>query len=453
MTTTEYLKLIFFYSGVPGELRGLEYVHQNYGVLPWSRVMAPAIELSRHGFRVSEDLVTAMDSVTPNGDFLTDDPSWAIDFAPHGHRVQVNDTMFRREYADTLESIARNGPDAFYSGAIAESTIAALAKANGTMTLDDLNNYQVVIRKPSEITYRGYKLTGCGAPASGSVVLSALNTVNGFDGFDDPEQVNLTTHRLDEAIRFAYGERTNFGDPSFIPGLLEYQETILSNMTAANTRSKISDSSTHNISYYNPDGIESLETPGTSHIATADKSGLAITLTTTINTLFGAQLRIPETGIIMNNEMNDFSIPGSSNEYGYIPSPNNYVRPGKRPQSSISPIIAETSDGELYLVVGAAGGSRIITATSQNIHHVLDQNMTTPAALAEPRFHDQLVPDQAEFEYTFQNSTVDFMESLGHNVTWVAPGYSLAQAIRLLPNGTFEAAAEPRQVNSGGFSI
>lgn len=151
--------------------------------------------------------------------------------------------------------------------------------------------------------------------------------------------------------------------------------------------------------------------------------------------------------------MNDFSIPGSSNFFGYIPSPANFVRPGKRPQSSMSPIIIETPEGRLYVVVGSAGGSRIISATIQNIHHILDLNRTTSEALAQPRLHDQLNPSVSTFEWSYDNNTVAYLQSLGHNVSWVGPGQSTAQALRLLPNGTFEAAGEPRQLASGGFSI
>lgn len=438
---------------MPGELRGLEYVHKHYGVLPWKQVMQPAIKTARYGFKVTADLVRYMDSVTPNGKFLTDDPAWAIDFAPHGIRVRLGETMTRKRYADTLEVIAEEGADAFYTGAIANATIAALRKANGTMTLDDLKNYTVAIRQPAHITYRGYKLSSCSAPASGTVALSALKVVEGYSGFGDAASINLTTHRLDEAIRFAYGERGNLGDPSFSTNLTGYQVSMLSEQTAAEIRSKISDFTTQNVSWYDPGGIESLETPGTSHVVTADRNGMAVSLTTTVNLLFGSQLMVPETGVILNDEMNDFSIPGSTNAFGYIPSPANFIRPGKRPLSSISPTIIETSDGKLYFVVGAAGGSRIITSTIQNIHHVLDQNMTTPQALAQPRLHDQLVPNQVSFEYAYDNSTVAYMKSLGHVVTWVAPGQSTAQGVRLLANGTFEAAGEPRQVASGGFAV
>ncbi|KAI0837018.1 gamma-glutamyltranspeptidase [Hypoxylon sp. FL0890] len=440
-------------SGVPGELRGLEYLHRNYGKLSWASVMAPAIMLAREGFEVTEDLVKYMNSVTPNNNFLTDDPAWAIDFAPKGYLVRRGDTLTRKRYADTLEVIAREGPDAFYTGAIAKATIAAVQKANGTMTLDDLRNYTVAIRRPAEIEYRGYKLRSVSAPASGAVALSTLKIVDGYDDFGNPAAINLTTHRLDEAMKFAYGQRAKLGDPFFVEGLDEYQDSMLTDETATEIRSKISDFSTHNVSYYDADGLESLETPGTSHVVTADKTGLAVSLTTTINLLFGSQVIVPETGVIMNNEMNDFSVPGSSNAFGYIPSPENFIRPGKRPLSSISGTIVETADGKLYFVIGSAGGSRIITATVQNIHHVIDQNFTTSEALAAPRLHDQLIPAQVSFEYAYDNSTVAYMKSLGCNVTWTAPGQSTAQGLRLLPNGTFEAAGEPRQINSGGFAV
>ncbi|KAL8846112.1 MAG: hypothetical protein Q9221_008780 [Calogaya cf. arnoldii] len=442
-------------SGVPGELRGLEYLHNHFGKLPWSHVLQPAINLARNGFNVTSDLINYMDSATKGkNNFLVNEPTWAIDFAPNGTRVGLGDRMARKRYADTLETISKRGADAFYSGPIANATIQALQRANGTMTLDDLQNYTVAIRKPASITYRNYKLTACSAPSSGEMALSVLKKLEGYPDLGSPTALNISTHRLDEAIRFGYGERANLGDPLFVPGLDEYQNQMLNETTAARVRSQISDLRTLNVSEYDPKGLESLETPGTSHIVAADASGMAITLTTTINLLFGSQLMVESTGVIMNNEMNDFSIPNSSNAFGYVPSPSNFIRPGKRPLSSISPTIVEfLSNNTLYFVVGAAGGSRIITSTIQNLWHVLDQDLNTAAALAQPRLHDQLQPNQVSFEYAYNNETVTFMKSLGHNVTWVAPGQSTAQALRRLPNGTFEAAGEPRQKASGGFAV
>ena len=443
-------------SGVPGEIRGLAHLHQNYGKLPWKQVMQGAIATARDGWNVTADLVSYMKSgmasaAVPN--FLFKDSNWAIDFAPNGTLLGVGDLITRKRYAATLETIAERGPDAFYQGPIAEATIAAVQAANGTMTLEDLRNYTVAIRETANITYRGYRLFSCSAPSSGEVALAVLKVLELYPDFYHTGMLNLSTHRLDEAIRFGYGERTSLGDPLFVANLSAYQDEMLSKAAARSIWTKISDEHTLNISAYDPDGIESLETHGTSHVVTADASGMAVSLTTTINLLFGSQVLVPETGVIMNNEMNDFSIPGSSNAFGYAPSPANYVRPGKRPLSSISPTIAEFANGTLYYITGAAGGSRIITATIQSLVHVLDQNMTAPQALAQARLHDQLIPNQVSFEYAFNNETIAFMKARGHNVTWIAPGQSSAQSIRRLPNGTFEAAGEPRQQNSAGLAI
>jgi gamma-glutamyltranspeptidase / glutathione hydrolase len=258
-------------------------------------------------------------------------------------------------------------------------------------------------------------------------------------------------------MRFAYGERTELGDPSFVKGMDTFQASMLKG--ASHIRSKIVDAHTLPVSAYNPSGVESVPTHGTSHIVTADKDGLAITLTTTINLYFGNQVMVPETGIILNDEMNDFSIPNTHNKFGYAPQVTNYIRPGKRPLSSIAPIIVERGDGSLYFVVGAAGGSRIITSTIQNVHHMLDYNMTSAQALAMPRFHDQLIPNYILFEWPaagtvgFDNATVADMVSRGHKFTWVPPGLSSAQAIRVLKDGSFEAAGEPRQMNSAGYVL
>lgn len=193
-------------SGIPGEVRGLEHLHKKYGKMSWAKVMAPAIKVARYGFPVTPDLVRYMASAVGSGyDFLVYDPTWAIDFAPNGTRVKLNDTITRKRYANTLETIATYGADAFYTGAVANATITALQKANGTMTLGDLKNYTVAIRKPAQIDYRGYKLTSCSAPSSGVVALSVLKIVEGYEDFGDPAMLNLSTHRLDEAMRFGYG--------------------------------------------------------------------------------------------------------------------------------------------------------------------------------------------------------------------------------------------------------
>jgi gamma-glutamyltranspeptidase / glutathione hydrolase len=193
-------------SGVPGEIRGLEHLHKNYGRLPWATVMRPAIQLARNGFPISEDLFRMMNEATQGQpDFLVEDPSWAIDFAPNGTRLGLGDIITRKRLANTLERIAEDGPDAFYTGTIANSTIAALRASNGTMVLEDLRDYKVVMRKPVQIKYRDYKLTAGAAPSGGSVVLSVMNIIKGFPDMGNDAILNLSTHRLVEAMRFGYG--------------------------------------------------------------------------------------------------------------------------------------------------------------------------------------------------------------------------------------------------------
>jgi len=291
-------------SGVPGELRGLEHLHKTYGSLPWKKLMQPAIKVARYGFPVTADLVRYMASATSGTyDYLTYDETWAIDFAPNGTRLGLGDVMTRKRYANTLEVIAEDGPDAFYKGAIANATITALQKSNGTMTLSDLANYSVEIRDPSSITYRGFKIHTGSAPSSGAVVCSVLKIVEGYD-MSTPSALNLSTHYLDEGMRFAYGQRTLLGDPSFLSNVTEYQHGMYSEATAAEIRTKIEEFHTLNTSSYNPDGYEILQDSGTSATVAADHSGLTIAVTSTINTLFGSTVMVPETGVIMNNEMN-----------------------------------------------------------------------------------------------------------------------------------------------------
>ena len=199
-------------SGVPGELRGTEHLHRKYGKLSWEKVMQPAINVAYNGFPVTKDAVRYMSSATPefegSANFLTADPDWAIDFAPNGTLVGLGDTMTRKRYAATLQSIAKGGADAFYTGPIAEATIDAVRNANaskGIMTLEDLKNYSVAIQTPLSISYRDFKITSTSAPSSGEVLLSVMKTVEGYSNFGEAEFVNVSTQRLDEAIRFGYG--------------------------------------------------------------------------------------------------------------------------------------------------------------------------------------------------------------------------------------------------------
>lgn len=248
-------------SGVPGELRGLEHLHKRYGKLSWKEVVMPAVHVARNGFKVTKDTVRYMASATTGarGDFLTYDPTWALDFAPNGTRVGLGDTLKRKRYADTLQDIAECGPDAFYSGPIANATVQATKASNGILTLDDLKDYKVAIREPSSIEYRGYKLKACSAPSGGTVALSALKILEGYN-VDGAKTVNLTAHRVDESMRWAYGERANLGDPSFTANVTAYEKRMLLEETVEEVRKGISNTRSYGVAHYDPAGLESLET-------------------------------------------------------------------------------------------------------------------------------------------------------------------------------------------------
>ena len=428
--------------------------------------------------------------------------------------------MYRRRYADTLEVIASSGPDAFYRGILANLTIQAIQRANGTMTMKDLTDYQTISRPAVSTDYRDkYKLFSCGAPASGAVALSILQTISGYDPLS--RNSSLAAHRLVEAMRFAYGQRASMGDPDFLPNMSAHEAHMLSPSHGASIRSKILDSTTQNISAYDPSGFEIHNSHGTSHISAADSSGLAFSLTTTVNLYFGSKIMVPETGIILNNGMNDFSIPGTTNAFGYVASPANYIRPGKRSLSSIAPVIVERKRkkngkgkekerdeeeirGELYAVLGAAGGSRIITAVVQNVIDLLGPSLpssisdvstsSSPSSsspppsllktvLAQPRLHDQLLPNILRMEkdgWGSDNSDsnddnkdngndgsattlAQELREKGHEVQVVDRGYSACQAVvwehgeeegvegeEDKGRGKWVAEGDPRQRDSGG---
>ncbi|KAK0628790.1 nucleophile aminohydrolase [Bombardia bombarda] len=284
---------------IPGEIRGLQYLHSKYGSLPWEKLVDPSVKLARDGFLVGTDFESQMDRIDDQSLFL--DPIWAPEFSPQGRRLMAGDLMKRPKYAETLEIIRDRGPDAFYSGFIASTMVAALQDNNGVMRLEDLQDYQVVNRQLRSIQYDGYRITGGGSPAGGVVSLSILNALKGYSDRDQQSAVNLTSHRLSEIMRFAFGAVTyQTGDPKFVDGLELYEEAMLSQEFAAEIRGKISDEHTQPVEAYNPDGLESLETPGTAHISAADASGLAISLTSTINLTFRSRLMVPESDVEVN---------------------------------------------------------------------------------------------------------------------------------------------------------
>ncbi|KAH8899688.1 gamma-glutamyltranspeptidase [Thozetella sp. PMI_491] len=449
-------------AGVPGELRGLEYVHKKYGVLPWATVVEPAVRVARYGWTVNQDLVRYMNATVfgKAHPLLIEDPIWAEDFAPNGTLLQLGDTITRKRYASTLEKIGKHGVDIFYEGEMAEEMVATIQATNGTMTLADFKNYKLVIKKPLSIDYRGFKVFATEAPSSGAVTLNILKTLEQFP-LEDRDDTNLTTHRLVEAMKFGYGARTELGDPAYLTNLDLYQKEMLSEAKAKKIHALINDDHTLPHEVYQPDSLYTNPGHGTSHIVAADSSGLTLTSTTTVNTLFGAQIMTPNTGIIMyeltarcrNNEMDDFSIPGRKNAFGFDPSPANFIAAGKRPLSSCTPIIVEYANGTVFLATGAAGGSRIISSTTETAYRVMELGFSLHDAIAASRLHHQLDPDSLMAEANLDEGLAESLREKGHKLSLLGYGLSAVQGVLRRWDGVFEAASETRQLNSGGLTL
>jgi len=264
-------------------------------------------------------------------------------------------------------------------------------------------------------------------------------------------------------VQFAYGERAEYGDPDYIKNVTRLEKQALSDDDIAKKRGLITDNSTHTGEYYDPQKYTVLTDSGTSQLAALDNEGLSITLTTTVNLFWGSQIMTSD-GIILNDELDDFSSPGLTNAFGYAPSSVNFIRPGKRPLSSISPVIIEDlGTGKTTHAIGSAGGSRIVTANIINTFNAL-QGMDLQESLKMPRWHDQISPATTTFEWAasypeipgwkgYDNSTVAFLASLGHNVSWVAPGSSTAQGAYRTKQGLFKGASEIRQLAARSAAV
>ncbi|KAN0066428.1 hypothetical protein ACQY0O_000522 [Thecaphora frezii] len=444
--------------GVPGELKAWKALHDRYGKLAWKDLFQPAIELNKRGFHVHDQLALALDAKAYP--FLCQEKYWKEVYCPNGTVKGSGDVIVRKRYAKALQHVANGGIDEFYRGELGHGIVDTVKRSKGILTASDLEGYEPVWRSTNSITFGPggrYRIFSGVAPCSGNAVLSTLQTVDADSTFDYGR--NLTTHRLIEATKFAYGERSQYGDPAFVTNVSEVQRSYLSPQHVAYKRALITNNATHDIGYYDPTNSSILADSGTSQLTVVDSTGLTITLTTTINTYWGSRL-MTRHGIILNNEMDDFSSPNSTNFFGLAPSAANLIRPGKRPLSSISPLIVEdTESGELILATGSAGGSRIITAVIQLAHNVLHYGLNLQDAIRQPRWHHQLSPNVASFEYDnpriqnftgFDNSTVAFLHGLGHNVSWVATGSSTPQGVQRFPNGTYLAASEVRQLSARG---
>ncbi|KAI8970606.1 gamma-glutamyltransferase [Pilobolus umbonatus] len=341
---------------VPGELRGLELAHQRHGSLPWYDLVAPAIQLARDGFKATELLERRL---KPEAIWMQSLPEWTDIYFQNGRMKKEGEIVKRPNLATTLERVAIEGADAFYTGDIARHLVDTVNANGGNLTMEDFASYKPLIRDTIHTFYNGRKITTGSLPTSGPVLLSILNLIERFQ-FTVEGRNELNLQRLIEAFKFGYAFRTEMGDPDYLHNEERIDE-IISKDYAARIRMNISDDQTHEPAYYNPK-FDHVDSHGTMTLSVVDENDGAVTLTSTVNLSFGSHVMDPTTGVILNNEMDDFSIPGTPNMFGLFPSAYNYIEPGKRPLSSITPVIVET-DSKFELALGGSGGSMIPTAT------------------------------------------------------------------------------------------
>ncbi|KAF9929198.1 hypothetical protein BGZ67_006452 [Mortierella alpina] len=397
---------------IPGEIRGLELAHTRHGKLSWERLFEPSVKLARYGWAVGPELARRISLVK---DMIETDPDWSHVYASkEGVALREGDWIRREALADTLETVGRNGADAFYKGQIAKDIVDHVRKNKGILTMDDMRKYTALIKEPVVGYYQGRKVYTAPAPASGPVLISILNILERYNVGKSASSADLDTHHLVEAMKFGYAQRTELGDPDFTD-LKETIRSMISKDTASQIRANISDTRTFPIEYYNPHWGP-IDNHGTTHLSTVDKDDMAVALTSTVNLLFGSKLLDPKTGVILNDEMDDFSIPGQANAFGLQPSPFNYPEPGKRPLSSSVPTIVER-DGKFEMSLGGSGGSRITTAALQTMLNVYNHGQNIMEAIENPRIHHQLMPNVVDIEKGYSRSETQFLRSAGHNVT------------------------------------
>ena len=396
--------------GVPGTVRGFEFALKKYGTRKWRSLVRPAEALAKQGFAVTWDLAGSLE----NNQRLARFPESKRIFLANGRFFELGDRLRQRDLAATLSRLAKNGPDEFYRGKTAK-LIAADMKANGGLiTLEDLAGYEPTERRPLEGSYRGYRIWSAPPPSSGGAgVIQMLNMLEGANLADAGAGSAAAIHQVAEAMRRFFADRARFfGDTDFVEIPLD---GMLSKKYAADRAKTIRPgraTPSADVGEGDPAGYESDET---THYSIVDSKGNAVAVTYTLNAGFGSGVVAKGTGVLLNNEMDDFtSKPGSPNAYGLLQSENNSIEAGKRPLSAMSPTIVAKGD-KLRLVPGAPGGPTIISSVLQVIIDVLDFNMNVQQAVDYPRFHHQWMPELLYMEpHGFSPDALEALRKRGH---------------------------------------
>ena len=409
----------------PGEPAGLFALHERFGALPWREVVRPAYELARDGFFAGALLAKRLEQ---KEDRLEDLPDLLQAFASPsspGEFLRPYELIKRPDLARALKLYMEQGPEPFYRGEIAEAIVASSALSGGVLSSEDLERFEVTWREPVQGSYRErYTVYGMPSPSSGGIViLQILNILEGFELASLP--LGDRVHLIVEAMKHAFANRARWmGDADFVE---VPTATLISKAYAEGLRALIKPDATLPLTAYGstkPPGDDD----GTTHLSVIDSRGDMLACTSTINTSFGSLVYVPEWGLILNNEMDDFSAqPGVPNAFGLVGSEQNAIAPGKRPLSSMSPTLV-LRDGEPYMVVGGSGGPTIITGTLMALLRVIDFDQEPSEAIASPRLHHQWLPEKLFFEGSEDGALEASLEAKGHEVV-IRESYNSVQLI------------------------
>jgi len=430
-------------SGVPGSVDGLLTLLEKHGTRSRQEIMAPAIKLARHGFPLSYDMVRQFNRVLKQ---MEPYPASVKKFTHNGTPYQEGDIWKQPDLQKTLELIAKYGRDGFYKGKTAELIIAEMQRGNGRISFEDLAEYQSVWRDPVQGTYRGYEIWGMGPPSSGGVlVIQMLNMLEPYDLSSMKWGSASAVHLILEAERRAYADRSkHLGDSDYY----DVPVSMLTSKQYAKQRFTDFDPARASDSETIGPGSWPEESRETSHFSVADKSGIAVAITTTLNSSYGNKIVVAGTGILLNNEMDDFSIKeNKANQFGLLGKKANSIQPGKRMLSSMSPTIV-TKNNKPFLVTGSPGGSAIITTVLQVLLNVIDFDMNIDDAVSLPRFHHQWKPDAVMYDANgISPDTLVILENMGHKnfraTRWESYIFGDANSI-MLRDGILQGIKDPR---------
>jgi gamma-glutamyltranspeptidase/glutathione hydrolase len=438
----------------PGLVAGLALAQLRWGTLPLARVIEPAIRLAEQGFAIGPYHARMLEHLRAAGLAARLGETARIQFPPDGARAEPGWRLRQPDLARTLRLIAERGPAAFYQGEVAAAIADTLAREGGLVTRADLAAYTPKLREPLRGRYRGLEVISFPPPSSGGVVLlEALGILEGMQLAPLGAGSSASFHRIAEALKLAFADRAALlGDPDFVAVPVE---KLLSPEYAARQRARINPAWWRRAPWTWGRGEVAIEVPGpgfapddagTTHLSVADAHGNAVALTETINTPFGSGITVPGTGIVLNNEMDDFSVaPNRPNAYGLLDTRGaNAVAPGKRPLSSMTPTIV-LQDGELLLVTGSPGGPRIISTVLLSILNVVDYGMDVTGSVSAPRIHHQWQPDTLLVEPAVAQDVIEGLRRRGHTVEPARDNWSSAQALRWDPkSGWFTGGSDPR---------